>query len=134
VGRGTRVRVFNALTVSELFSLVPLPGFHGVLRLAQGDVNHDGVLDVIVGTGPGGRGRVRVINGRTRGLLAGFRPFPALFRRDVVVAAADVNGDGFADVFVLTAKRDGVLRGRVFDGKGLVIGQVKLLETVVLRP
>jgi hypothetical protein len=133
VGRRTRVRVFNVLTRSELFRFVPFPGFQGVLRLAQGDVNHDGILDVIVGMGPGG-GRVRVINGRTHNVMAAFRPFPAKFRGGVIVDAADVNGDGFADVFVLTSMRHGVLRGRVFDGRGLARGQVILLETVVLRP
>jgi hypothetical protein len=127
--RGTRVFVFDARTGALLFSFVPFRGFHGRVHVAAGDVNDDGVLDAIAGSGPGGPGRVVVVDGRTHAVLDSFPPVGASFRRDVVVAAADVNRDGFADVLVVRRKHRGAT-AEVFDGKALARGQVVLLGTM----
>ena len=72
--------------------------FTGGLSVALGDVNGDGRVDLIVGTGAGTAAQVKVFSGATRKLLASFRPFAS--RGGVSVAAGDVNGDGKADVIV----------------------------------
>ncbi|HEY1378323.1 MAG TPA: VCBS repeat-containing protein, partial [Gemmataceae bacterium] len=79
------------------------PRFTGGVSVATGDVNGDGVSDVIVGAGPGGGPHVRAINGAT--LLAGqvvdlfsFMAYDPRFTGGVNVAAGDVNGDGRADI------------------------------------
>jgi hypothetical protein len=130
--RGTLVEVFDGRTGMVLFSFVPFKGFHGRVHVAVGDVNDDGILDVIVGTGPGGSGRVVVVDGRTHAVLDSFPPVGASFRRDVVVASADINRDGFADVLVVKRQRRSVVE-EVFDGKSLARGLVVLLETLTFN-
>src|SRR5206468_3836987 len=74
------------------------PSFTGGVRVALGDVNGDGVPDVILARGPGSPAFVRVVDGATQTILLAFNPFDPSFTGGVYVAAGDVNGDGFADV------------------------------------
>lgn len=81
--------------------VIPFPAsFRGGVRVATGDVNGDGVADLIAGAGPGGAPQVTIIDGRTLQPLTSFYAFPATFSGGVYVAAGDVNGDGRADVIV----------------------------------
>jgi hypothetical protein len=78
--------------------------------VAVGDVNGDGVVDVIAAPGKGGKLadgtlNVRVFNGTDGAPLpgvlgTGFRPFGDAFNKGIHVASADVNGDGFSDIIV----------------------------------
>src|SRR5207253_3017021 len=63
------------------------PAFTGGVRVAVGDVNGDGVPDVICGAGPGGGPQVRVIDGHSRQELVSFFAFDAGFTGGVYVAA-----------------------------------------------
>ncbi|MHB8524432.1 MAG: beta strand repeat-containing protein, partial [Limisphaerales bacterium] len=76
------------------------PTFQGGVRVAVGDVNGDGIADIIVGAGPGDRPTVSVYDGATGNQLTTFLAFDAGFRGGVYVAAGDVNGDGKADIIV----------------------------------
>jgi hypothetical protein len=78
----------------------PFPGFVGDIRVASGDVNGDGVFDLIVGAGPGGGPRVLVIDGFNGRTLMDFFAFEPSFTGGVYVAAADLNGDGFAEILI----------------------------------
>ena len=86
--------------------------------MAVGDVNGDGVPDIITGAGPGTLPEIKVFDGRTGTLLrdffAGFA-FNPLFTGGVFVAAGDVNGDGFADIIV-GADAGGLPEVKVFSG------------------
>ena len=75
-------------------------GFAGGVRVASADVNADGTLDLIAGTGPGSASSVVVIDGRTGATLFRTNPFEAAFTGGVFVAAGDIDGDGRADVVV----------------------------------
>ena len=102
-GGPPHVRRFMALDGSVppagLNSFFPFdPSFTGGVRVAEGDVNGDGVPDYIVGNGPGGPTEVRIVDGATGVLRASLVPFGSGFLGGVYVAAGDVNGDGFVDV------------------------------------
>ncbi len=72
--------------------------FRGGVSVATGDVNGDGVVDLVTGAGPGGGPHVRVVSGATGDDLANFFAYDPAFTGGVVVASADVDGDGSADV------------------------------------
>ena len=74
------------------------PGFFGGMSVTLGDVNGDGVVDVIAGAGPGGGPHVRVFSGVDLSELASFFAYDAFFPGGVHVAAGDVDGDGRADI------------------------------------
>jgi hypothetical protein len=89
------------------------PGFSGAVRVANGDVNRDGVDDIITAQGPGfdSGSRVTIFDGATAlggGILviadffayssaAGAGQTPG-FNGGVFVASGDFNGDGFDEV------------------------------------
>lgn len=115
-GGGSAVRIYNGLSGQFVAGFTAFdPSFEGGISVATGDVNGDGVTDVIIGAGAGGGPRVEVIDGRKLGLLQGinqianpstylanFFAYDWNFTGGVTVAAGDVNGDGKADVIVGT--------------------------------
>jgi hypothetical protein len=74
------------------------PFFTGGVYVAAGDVNGDGKADIITGAGPSGGPNVAVFSGTDGSMLASFNSFGPFFQGGVRVAAADVNGDGKADI------------------------------------
>ena len=64
-GGGPNAKVFSGKDGSVLMSFYAYdPVFAGGLRVAAGDVNGDGLADVITGIGTGGGPNVKVFNGR----------------------------------------------------------------------
>ena len=94
-----RVRIFNGTNGALMFDFVPfsIAGMSGV-EVAAGDVNGDGLADLIVGGGAGAEPWVKVYNAANAAVLHNFLAYPAAFRGGVFVAAGDVNADGRADI------------------------------------
>ncbi|MFO0936003.1 MAG: FG-GAP-like repeat-containing protein [Gemmataceae bacterium] len=88
------------------------------VRVAVGDFNADGTLDVAVGTGVGVATRVRVIDGKTGSELFAISPFESQFTGGVYLAAGDITGDGRADL-AIAAGTGGGPRVRVFGGSSM---------------
>jgi Ca2+-binding RTX toxin-like protein len=115
-GAGPHVKVFDGATQAEKQAFDPYPGFTGGVRVAVGDVNNDGVADIITGAGAGGGPHVKVFDGRTGVEMRSFFAYPPSFAGGVYVAAGDVNGDGFADI-ITGADAGGGPHVKVFDGR-----------------
>ena len=66
--------------------------------LAVGEVADDGGADIFVAPKKGRRGRVKVINGRTGAIVRSFFAFGRRYSGGVALAAADLIGDGNAEI------------------------------------
>ena len=139
VGGGGRVRRFvlqpdagrfplKAVSTDDFFAYEE--SYRGGVRVAVGDINRDGVPDLILGAGTDGGPRVRVLsgkahqtagawgnNGQNWSLLADFFAYDPNFRGGIFVDAGDYNGDGYDDI--VTAPGVDSSHIRVFSGKFL---------------
>src|SRR5262245_28580779 len=113
-GAPPSVRVVDASGTDQSFFAYD-PAFLGGVRVALGDVNGDGVLDIITGAGPGGGPHGRIWDGATLTELHGFFAYDPTFAGGVFVAAGDVNGDGRADI-ITGAGPGGGPHVRIWDG------------------
>ena len=96
-------------------------GFAGGVRVAAGDVNGDGLVDIITGAGPGGGPHVRAFSlagGVTE--VASFYAYAPSFTGGVLVAGGDVNGDGIAEIITGTTRAGGPVRVFTIGGPGQI--------------
>jgi hypothetical protein len=117
-GGGPVVHVYSGTTGQAL----PAPwgtfnayatSFTGGVRVAAGDVNGDGFIDLITAQA-GGSGEVRVFNGTSTGstpqLLRSFRPYFNGQAGGVAVAVGDVDNDGKAEILTGPGGAAGTVR------------------------
>ncbi|OWK45225.1 putative internalin [Fimbriiglobus ruber] len=137
-GGGGRVIVYDGATgqVIANFFGIDDPAFRGGARVSFGDVNGDGVPDLIVSAGAGGGPRVAIFDGRSIGigktptkLVGDFFAFESSLRNGAYVAAGDFNGDGDADL-VAGGGPDGGPRVLVLDGASLLSSNGQAPKTV----
>lgn len=117
-GGGPHVRAFNSRgeLLGQFFAFSE--AFRGGVNLAVGDVNGDGVEDIICGAGPGGGPQVRYFT-RSGGLLGQFFAYDQAFRGGVNVASADIDGGlrKYSEIITAPASR-GSSHVRIFDRNG----------------
>ena len=102
-GSFPQVKVFQSdLTEFKSF-FAYAPTFFGAVNIAAGDINHDGIAEIITGAGPGGGPHVRVFDLEGR-VLNQFFAYDKNLRGGVNVALGDVNGDGPLEIIVSPAK------------------------------
>ena len=120
------MRVFSGKGFGQVadFFGIDDPAFRGGARPAVGDIDGDGVGDLLVAAGFGGGPRVAGFSGTSLAagsparLFADFFAFEPGLRNGVFLAAGDVTGDGRAEV-VAGAGPGGGPRVSAFDGKAL---------------
>jgi hypothetical protein len=129
IGGGPDVRVFNGAGLqfagpnSDIMAefLAYAPQFTGGVYVAAGDVNGDGIPDIITGAGPGGGPHVRVFSGFNLAVIGSFMAYAPTFTGGVRVASGFVNQDRFEDI-ITGAGPGGGPHVKVFDGfSGAVI-------------
>src|SRR5262249_36302461 len=111
----SHVKVFDVRHGTLLSSFIAFPGYAGGVTVAGGDVNGDGLAEIIVGSARG-LAHVKEVNAQG-GLLASFMATsgPNL---GVEVAAGDFDGDGKAEI---VAAISGPAVVEVFDGTTLAM-------------
>ncbi len=128
------VRAYYAETGALAFEKQPFDaGFTGGVRVGTGDLDHDGVPDLIAAAGPGGGPRVVVYSGKTGNQLAGplgsFHAYDPAFTGGVSVASGDVDGDGYHDL-ITAAGAGGTPHVKVFSGySGELIASFQAFDT-----
>lgn len=114
---GPHIRVFDVTsgeTIRDFFAYDV--HFRGGVRVAAGDLNGDGTVDIITAPGPGGGPHIKAFDGKTGQTIRDFFAYDTAFFGGVYVASSDVNGDGIDDI-ITGAGPTGGPHVRVFSGR-----------------
>lgn len=114
-GGGPQVNVYNRMANTQTAFYAFDTGFRGGVRVAGGDINADGIEDIIVAAGPGGGPNVKVYNGADFSEMRNFFAYAPQFSSGIFVASGDVNGDGYSDI-ITGAGAGGGPHVQVFSG------------------
>jgi uncharacterized delta-60 repeat protein len=128
-GGGPRVVIYDyangGAEVAANFFGINAPTFRGGARSAVGDINGDGIADLVVAAGYGGGPRIAVWNGATlfssapTELMNDFFAFSPFLNNGAYVAVGDVNGDGYGDI-VFGAGEGGAPQVLIISGQTLL--------------
>ena len=106
-GKPAEVRLYDGNGDRFVATVIPFPGFEGSVNVALGDLDGDGILDLIVGSGEGHAPEVVAYAGaaiRGKGAfgteLARFRAFDSVARGGVSVAVAQIDGTTSDNIIV----------------------------------
>ena len=136
---GNKVKVYKGATSDELMTFtVGGAKYRGGVSVGSGYVSEDSYADIIVGRNFGKPSFVEVysgLSGLNGGTIEKIGPTINPFDNPknifgVRVAAADVNGDGIADVIASVGVRNSSLV-EFYDGAQLLNGTVEILERTV---
>ncbi|MFH1315134.1 MAG: putative glycoside hydrolase [Candidatus Uhrbacteria bacterium] len=128
-GGGPHVRVFNkdgVLINPGFFAYAE--NFRGGVDIAVGDLDGDGLQEIITGAGYGGGPHVRVFSKHGNLVNPGFFAYDQDFRGGVNVAVGDVNADGIDDI-ITGPGAGGQSEIRVYDRDGNMTIQFSAFDT-----
>ena len=121
IGNVPHVKVFNQQ--GELLSefMAYDENFRGGVNVAVGDINNDGVEEIVTGTGFSGGPHVRIFNQQGE-ILNEFMAYDENFRGGVNVAVGDINNDDF-DEIITGAGPTGGPHVKVFNQQGELLSE-----------
>ncbi|MGE0273183.1 MAG: multicopper oxidase domain-containing protein [Alphaproteobacteria bacterium] len=101
-GKATEVRAYDGNGDKQLASVTPFPGYEGNVSVVMGDVNGDGVHDLVVGAGKGQAPVVAAFSGKDgfKKELVRFQAFPDDMKGGINVAAAQIDGTSADNIIV----------------------------------
>lgn len=115
-GAAPTVKAYDGTSLSQLKGFFPFDplnlSYHDGIWVAAGDLDADGLADIVVGAGPGAPPEVHVFSGATNAVLASFDAYDPSFAGGVRVA---VRTDG-ANADIVTGTGPGGAEVRTFDG------------------
>lgn len=118
-GGGPHVKIYASnMQFSGLHFMAYEPAFSGGVDVALGDVDGDGIEEIITAPGPGRTPEVRVYD-NSGTLVRSFMAYDQRFTGGLHVAAGDLDGDG-VDEIVTGPGKGGGPNIRVFSGLGAV--------------
>lgn len=98
-GGAPQVQVFDEATHALKASfLAYLPAFTGGVRVAVGDVDENGIADIITAPGAGGASHIKVFSGVDFSLMTEFLAYDAGFRGGVYLAAGNLDADAAFEI------------------------------------
>ncbi len=127
-GHPARVNVFDGHGDRLMATVTPFPDFYGAPSVAIGDVDADGVYDLIVGAGKGYSPEVVVYSGAPHGgkpfstVLARFQAFDAAQTGGVSVASTQIDGRS-ADNIIVGSGAGTTDRVRIFSSDLPAVGK-----------
>ncbi len=131
-GGGPNVKVFDGRNLNVLYSFFAYdPKYTAGLYVAAGDVDGDGLAEIVTGADTGGGPNVRVFklgaNGQVT-LASSFYAYAAGFTGGVRVAVGDYDNDGAADI-ITSPGFGGGPHVEVFDGRAAAVGKAVLVKS-----
>ena len=96
-GGGPHVRIFDMSGKVKSQFMAYDKNFRGGVNVAVGDVDNDGIKEIITGAGSGGGPQVRIfsIDGKVK---KSFMAYDQSYHKGITVAAYDINNDGSVEV------------------------------------
>jgi len=104
------------------------PTFLGGVSVAAGDINNDGLADVITGAGPGGGPHVQVFSGNDHHSIASFFAYEPTMSLGILVTAGDFTGDGKPEI-ATTPMLGGAPIARAFTPEGQTVATYTSFDT-----
>ena len=121
-GGGPHIRTFdpkNSAQNTGASFYAYFSDFYGGVDVAAGDIDNDGIDEIITGAGVGGGPHVKIFKANGT-LIAGFYAYHPGFLGGIRVAAADIDGDNKAEI-ITGAGQGGGPHVRIFKADGTAI-------------